>query len=288
MSEQSQASTIVFITWSGERSRIVAEALRHWLPSVLQEVEPWISTDDIRKGQVWIQKIRNAIEVSVAGIVVATRDNLTAPWLLYEAGALSRRAASEEAYVCVLGVGLDTADLGAPLSMHQFTKAEKDDIAKLLLTINSLLKRPLSEKTVRAQFDRWWGDLESAILQANAPMSSTASPKSVRSDRELLEEIVGILRETRQAASLELLSTIGKYAYDSGPISLASLVDNDLLMAKPLYIKSGPVTYKPILEGLAKGTLFKKTPQSAPPPPRETKADDEETEAEKNDDGDKK
>jgi len=39
----------VFISWSGQRSAAVADALRYWLPKVIQALEPWMSADDIEK-----------------------------------------------------------------------------------------------------------------------------------------------------------------------------------------------------------------------------------------------
>jgi hypothetical protein len=54
MSEDSN----VFLSWSGLRSRWVAEAMRDWLPLVLQGAKPWMSATDIEKGS------RGLIEVS--------------------------------------------------------------------------------------------------------------------------------------------------------------------------------------------------------------------------------
>jgi hypothetical protein len=39
----------VFISWSGERSKCVAEALRNWIPKIINAVLPWLSSADIDK-----------------------------------------------------------------------------------------------------------------------------------------------------------------------------------------------------------------------------------------------
>jgi hypothetical protein len=43
----------VFISWSQERSRIVARALYDWLPAIIQSLEPWMSSADIGAGVQW-------------------------------------------------------------------------------------------------------------------------------------------------------------------------------------------------------------------------------------------
>ena len=43
----------IFISWSGERSRTVATALRNWLPYIFQDADPWVSSRDINAGSRW-------------------------------------------------------------------------------------------------------------------------------------------------------------------------------------------------------------------------------------------
>lgn len=78
----------VFLSWSGERSKVVAKSLSEWLEQVLQAVEPWISTD-IEKGKRWDGEISQKLEQSKVGIICLTKDNLESTWLHFEAGAIS-------------------------------------------------------------------------------------------------------------------------------------------------------------------------------------------------------
>ncbi len=80
----------VFISWSGERSRRAAEALYEWLPIVLQSARPWMSNTDIDKGSRGLEEVGKALEGMKVGIICLTPENLTAEWILFEAGALSK------------------------------------------------------------------------------------------------------------------------------------------------------------------------------------------------------
>lgn len=42
----------LFISWSGEKSKDVANLLHKWISSVIQAIHPWISTQDIETGSI--------------------------------------------------------------------------------------------------------------------------------------------------------------------------------------------------------------------------------------------
>ena len=91
----------------------MATLLREWIPSVLQSVEPFISSESIDKGSRWGAELSSALEVSTFGIVCLTRENVASPWVTFEAGALSRGI--EKGNVCPLLIDLAPADLIGPL-----------------------------------------------------------------------------------------------------------------------------------------------------------------------------
>ncbi len=68
-----------FISWSGPRSKAVAEALHDWLKEAVQSVDPWISSEDIRKGKRWSIQLAQQLESTQVGVICLTPENLTAP-----------------------------------------------------------------------------------------------------------------------------------------------------------------------------------------------------------------
>src|SRR5579863_2718491 len=110
----------VFLSWSGELSHKIAIEMRDWLPFVIQSVEPYVSSEDIDKGTRWSIDIAKELENSSFGILCVTPQNLDAPWLNFEAGALSK--AFNTASVSPFLFGLKPSDLKkSPLLQFQST-----------------------------------------------------------------------------------------------------------------------------------------------------------------------
>ena len=196
----------VFISWSGEHSKKLGEGLRDWLPGVLQLVTPYFTPSDIEKGTRWSTDISKELSESQIGILCVTRDNIHSDWILFEAGALSKSL--EKSHVCPVLFGITNTDLAGPLKQFQTTVFEKNDIHRLLGVINGQLgENKLPQKTLDNVFEKWWPDLEGNINQILGEVGDSEEP--IRSDRELLEEILQLSRMvSRSRIGLRLPSSV--------------------------------------------------------------------------------
>lgn len=182
----------VFISWSGDLSKKLAEEVRLWLPGVLQFVKPYFTPNDIEKGARWSTEIANELETSNAGIICLTKDNINKPWILFEAGALSKNFG--KANVCTILFNLDNADLTGPLTSFQATRFDKTDFKKLLTTINNTgSDSKLESAVLNDVFEMWWPKLE---LKINEILKNHVvdNGNNLRSEREILEEVLELTR----------------------------------------------------------------------------------------------
>jgi TIR domain len=184
--------TKVFISWSGQLSQQLAEALRNWLPSALQFVKPYFSPEDIEKGAKWNSEISKELESSNVGIICLTRDNTEKPWILFEAGALSKTL--EKSRVCTLLFDVDPTDVKGPLTSFQGTRFAKDDFKRLIAVINSAAGDSRLESSVLdTVFDMWWPKLEEDISRI-LKSKDKGTKKELRTERDILEELLELTR----------------------------------------------------------------------------------------------
>src|SRR5437868_1334763 len=123
----------VMLSWSGPVSRQVALALREWLPKVIQNVQPFMSEEDIPKGAQWLAKLQDALSRAKFGIICLSPDNLGSPWLHFEAGAIWK--ALPESRVCPLLFQIERAtDVRPPLGVFQMVVSaqNKEETLRLL------------------------------------------------------------------------------------------------------------------------------------------------------------
>lgn len=186
----------VFISWSGKRGKETAECLSSWIRQVIQAAETWISLD-IQKGIRWNEQIKNELEQSKVGIICLNKDNLQSEWVLFEAGALSK---TQDAHVCTFLLDVSPADIKPPLGQFQHTLFIKEDIRKLLQTINEKIiavgEKSIPQKDLDEVFDVFYPKLEGKLNDIQN--EKTVDGQIKRSDREILEEILQTIRATNQ------------------------------------------------------------------------------------------
>lgn len=169
----------------------MATVLRDWLPQVINAVEPFLSSD-IDAGARWQSEVAAELEKTDFGILCVTAENQQAPWLNFEAGALAK--AMDASRVVPLAIGLSPAEIQNPLGQFQAQPLNQTGMGKIVSTINSALSRPLPTERVEKAMSKWWPDFESEIQKIEQQLSLDVVEEPVRSDRELLEDILDTVR----------------------------------------------------------------------------------------------
>ncbi|QDS91877.1 hypothetical protein FF011L_06130 [Roseimaritima multifibrata] len=187
----------IFISWSGARSKHIATALRDWLPSVIQSVSPFISSQDILKGARGNVQIAKELETAAVGIICLTPENLNAPWILFEAGALSKLSS---AYVCTYLHELEPSDISQPLGQFQHTNSTREDTLSLVQTINNELPdgTGLEPERLRDAFEIWWKKLEVQIKAVPSKPDEEVSPPE-RTEEDKIDEMLQMIRKLSDA-----------------------------------------------------------------------------------------
>ena len=180
----------VFLSWSGDRSKSIASALKGWLPFVFQGLKPWMSEQDIDAGSKWGAELGQALAECKLGIICLTAESLESRWLAFEAGALSTAIAGSR--VIPYRFQLQRTDISPPLSQFQDVAADEEGTFSLVQSLNAALGKPLAEKEdVRVVFETWWPKLEKQLKDIEH-----IEKVEIRTDRELLEEILELARQT--------------------------------------------------------------------------------------------
>lgn len=182
----------IFLSWSGEKSRLAAEALRDWLPDVIQSIEPWVSSSDIDAGARWHQLLDEQLSIGNYGVISLTAENQQSPWILFEAGALAKTLTGS--YVCPYLIDFPLAGLQrGPLTQFQAKEANREGTRDLIRSINKTRGvAGLPEERLDRTFERCWPDLAKKL---DTICSITPGTSESRPLEDTVEEVLLIARD---------------------------------------------------------------------------------------------
>ncbi|NKJ23822.1 toll/interleukin-1 receptor domain-containing protein [Dyella sp. SG609] len=186
----------VFISFAQNRGAALAEAIRDWLPDVLQAVKPFMSNRDIESGTAWFPTIMGQLGEAKDGIICLTPESLSAPWLLFEAGAIAKGMESARVHAVLFGV--EPSEVKPPLGQFQLKKADRTGFLSIIDSLNERLgDAGLDHKRLEKAFDAHWQSLEHKIEEIMrrpaGPVLATAS----RTLEDMVKEVLDILRSMK-------------------------------------------------------------------------------------------
>lgn len=221
----------IFISQSGERSKELALALQEFVRLVILEADPWVSKNGIDKGTRSLAKIGESLESAVAGIICLTSENLGAPWILFEAGALSKRQTD---HVWTVLLDVDNTQVEPPLGQFQHTAASKDDLWSVMESINQVSPKPRTNADLKKMFEAFWPEVGKTIERLKTQVPSTKV--EARDQAAISAEILGITRGlqnqielslTRGEKVMRLLGLLYRMTQHDNPPSLKELREID-------------------------------------------------------------
>lgn len=197
----------VFIGWSGVRSQALAQALHDWIPLVLHYVAPWLSDADVAAGERWAEAVAKELEASNFGIISVTRENVSSPWILFEAGSLAKSLSGSR--VIPLLLDLEFSEISGPLAQFQAKKVDHEGLNEVVQSINRAAAQPIQEARTKQLFEALWPEFEKRL--ASIPEQSEPA-KPIRTQHQILEELVASVRSLESR-----LREVGDIVTGDGP-----------------------------------------------------------------------
>ena len=187
MSELKADNPVLFLSWSGKKASLIAPAIKSFLEDVIAVGDIFLS-HDIGSGSRWSDEIGAALRNCDAGLVLLTAENISAPWLYFEAGALSKKL--EEARVIPILCDITIGEVaGTPLNQFQAKSLTKDEFVDACVDLGFALG--VSKEAVLRRFEVNWPTLQGSIEKLNTKSKSSkkAAEPSIKDVYSVLENL---------------------------------------------------------------------------------------------------
>lgn len=215
----------VFISWSGELSKIIAEQLKSFLETTIQATKPFFSSSVIEKGERWFQTVSKELELSNYCLICLTKENITAPWIMFEVGAISKNL--DKSKICPILFNISPTDLKGPLVQFQSCSFHKDDFWLLFKNINKELnKDSLEIEILKSIFDKSWSEFQNKI-NTYLDLNVEKNDIPLRDDRDILIEILENMRNISKRIPKNLVNYNSEIEYKPAHLIYKALEHND-------------------------------------------------------------
>lgn len=142
------------------------------------------------------------MHASTYGLICLTKDNISAPWINFEAGALGKSI--DKSRVSPFLFRIKRSEVEGPILQFQSTVFERDDVLKLLKSVNGACGSDgLEDARLEKSFDVWWPELEKQLNEIPAEESTEPQIEAINSassdqTSRVLEEILELTRNNHK------------------------------------------------------------------------------------------
>lgn len=172
----------IFISWSGDRSKRIAEALRDWFIKACAGSRPFVS-EDIAKGDIWWNALQDALGRGGLAILVLTSESQHSTWVHFEAGSFFGKAGQNR--VCPLLMDPAMTNLGGPLAKLQSTVWTQKDFSRLFDLVHEGCGGNIHAR--KDVYDKWWPEIAANVSAISTETESSFLEKFVtRSEASIL------------------------------------------------------------------------------------------------------
>lgn len=197
----------VFISWSGDLSKEIALLVADQIEDMFDVVKPWVSDKNIALGQKNIGVIFDELQNATAGIFLLTRQTQSAPWINFEAGALSMTSDNGERAVIPVLIDFEMREFEGPLRNFQGRKLDESgwtDVVKTLAALSGV-KENVAMKRMETGKSNFLDQVQAAVRKHRG----SGMGKPAHAPGEMFEKILDRVEEIR--AEMKTLGTGIKY-----------------------------------------------------------------------------
>ena len=111
----------VFLSFSGDIAKTIAEYTKGFLEPVLPNIETFLSSEDISSGEQWLRRVDTELSETNYGILIFTEDSQRSAWIHLEAGALSKGSTRSRVIPICFGFNIEYLDSPIKTIFQGFT-----------------------------------------------------------------------------------------------------------------------------------------------------------------------
>lgn len=165
---------------------------------------------------------------------MVTKTNYKAPWIIYEAGALSKTVQSRVIPIlCNMNI-LDIAN--TPLSQFNCALATKHEFWAVIAAINAKCQRPIEEFRLQKTFEKWWPDFEKEYKEIQFDKEEETGKRDDKADTHRIAKIENVLEDVmRSLRSIQSSVENNRFFRQTTDTSISDIITS------PYTIYGGPI-----------------------------------------------